>query len=70
MPEATAADLARIRAAVLFRDRCVRVALDYYERVGLQPIDTYARAAFDGMEALIREDERRKISGEGEGSGG
>jgi hypothetical protein len=69
MPEATSEDLARIRAAVLFRDRCVKAALEHYGRVGLRPVDTYARAAFDAMERLIREDERAKISGEGQGSG-
>ena len=33
----------------------------HYRRTGLQPVDTYARAAFDAMEALIRDDERAKI---------
>jgi hypothetical protein len=65
--EATAEDLARIRAAVLFRDRCVKAAVEHYRRVDLQPIDTYARAAFDAMEGLIRADERAKIS---DGGGG
>lgn len=67
MPEATPEDLARIRAAVQFRDRCVKAALEHYRRVELRPIDTYARAAFDAMEGLIREDERRKISDDGGG---
>lgn len=62
MPEMTAADLARIRRAVLFRDGCVEAALDHYRRVDLQPIDAYARAAFDAMEMLIRADERQRIA--------
>lgn len=62
MREATAADLARIRKAVLFRDGCVKAALDHYRWVDLQPIDTYARAAFDAMEMLIREHERQRIA--------
>lgn len=61
MPEATAEDLTRMHAAVQFRDRCVKAALDRYRRIGLRPVDTYARAAFDAMEALIRADERRRI---------
>lgn len=59
MPEMTAADLARIRAAVQFRDGCGKAAKAHYLRVGLRPIDTYARAAFDAMETRIRADERR-----------
>lgn len=69
MPEMTAEDLARMREAVQFRDRCVKAALAHYKRVDLRPVDTYARAAFDAMEALIRADEREKISGGGQGSG-
>lgn len=61
MPKATSEDLARMRAAVQFRERCVKAALDHYQRVGLRAIDTYARAAFDAMVTLIREDERAKI---------
>jgi hypothetical protein len=68
MGEATAEDLARILAAVRFRDRCVQAAVEHYGRVGLRPVDTYARAAFDAIEQLIRADERAKISsGGGEG---
>jgi len=67
VPEATAADLARMRAAVQFRDRCVRAALEHYRRTGLQPIDTYARAAYDAMEGMIRADERAKIDRDGGG---
>lgn len=61
MREATSEDLARMRAAVQLRERCVRAALDRYRRVDLQPIDTYARAAYDAMAPLIRADERAKI---------
>lgn len=38
--------------------------MEHYRRTGLRPIDTYARAAFDAMEALIREDERQRIAAE------
>lgn len=58
----TAADLARVRRAELFRDRCVKATLDHYRWVDLEPVDTYARAAFDAMEMLIREDERQRIA--------
>lgn len=67
MPEMTPEDLARFGRAVRFRDGCVKAALAHYRRVGLRPIDTYARAAFDAMEDLIRQDERDKIS---DGGGG
>jgi hypothetical protein len=62
MGEATSEDLARIRNAVLFRDRCVKAAREHYRRVGLRPVDTYARAAFDAMERLIRADERERLA--------
>lgn len=51
--------------AVQFRDRCIRAAVEHYRRVGLRPIDTYARAAFDAMEAMIRDDERERLAGDG-----
>lgn len=70
MRQMTPDDLARIRRAVQFRDRCVHAAVEHYRRTGLQPIDTYARAAFDAMEGLIREDERGKISSGGGGDSG
>lgn len=53
-------DLSRFQAAVQLRDRCVRAALADYARVGLSPIDAYARSAYDSMAELIREDERRR----------
>lgn len=65
MREATSADLARMRRAVQFRDRCVKAAVEHYRRTGLRPIDTYARAAFDAMEQLIRDDERERLAGDG-----
>lgn len=62
MREATAADLARFRRRVQLRDRCVKAALEHFRRADLSPIGDYARAAFDAMEPLIREDERRRIA--------
>lgn len=64
MPEATWEDLARMAKAVQFRDRCVKATLEHYRRVGLEPIGTYARAAFDAMEPLIRADERERMGGD------
>lgn len=62
MPEATAADLARIREAVQLRDRCTRLAKEQHRRAGLQPSGVYARSTYDAVELEIRASERQRIA--------
>ena len=62
MREMTDGDLARVRAAVQLRERCVRAALAHHERVELTPRHEYARATFDAVEQIIRADERAKVA--------
>lgn len=62
MREMTDGDLARVRAAVQLRERCVRAALAHHEWVDLTPRHDYARATFDAMEQIIRADERAKVA--------
>ena len=64
MREMTDGDLARVRAAVQLRERCVRAALAHHERVELTPRHEYARATFDAVEQIIRADERAKVAEE------
>ena len=58
MREMTAADLARIKAAVRLRDRCLEAAMAAHERAGLQPSVAYAYSTYDAVVDLFREDER------------
>lgn len=62
MAEMTGADLARIRAAVLLRDRCVKAAVERMSYRGQRVDESAARTAFDAIEDLIRADEREKIA--------
>lgn len=59
-------DLARIKAAVRLRERCVEAALTQQRNAGLTPHHQYARASFDGMEQIIRADERARVDADTE----
>lgn len=61
----TAPDLSAIAAAVRFRDRATAAAVAYHERVGLPPSTHYARATFDAIADLIRQDERERLAAAG-----
>ncbi len=58
----TAPDLSVIAAAVRLRDRCTTAAVAHHERAGLAPSMQYARATYDAIAELIREDERRRLA--------
>jgi hypothetical protein len=59
------ADLSVFARMVRFRDRAVALATAYHVRVGLQPSQHYARATFDAIAELIREDERERLAAAG-----
>jgi hypothetical protein len=48
-------DIARFRRAVHLRDRCVRAAVEWAERLGLPMTGTQARMAYDAMTPIIAE---------------
>lgn len=47
--------LARVRAAVQLRDRCVQAAVDHAKYLGFDLSVVQARVAYDVMAPLIRE---------------
>ncbi|PWR08591.1 hypothetical protein DKT68_15355 [Micromonospora acroterricola] len=55
-------DMAAFARAVRFRERAVQAALEHFVRIDMYPESMYARAAFDAMEGLIREDERERLA--------
>lgn len=60
-PARRAPDLGAFARAVRFRDRATAAAVAHHERAGLQPSQQYARATFDAIEQMIREDERARL---------
>ena len=58
-------DLSAFAAAVRFRDRATAAAVAYHERVGLPGSTHYARATFDAIAQMIREDERDRLAAAG-----
>lgn len=61
----TTPDLSAFARAVRFRDRVTAAAVSYHERVGLVGSMHYARATFDAISELIREDERERLAAVG-----
>ncbi|MEV0214275.1 hypothetical protein [Micromonospora sp. NPDC050695] len=55
-------DMAAFARAVRFRERAVSAALDHFARIDMRPESTYARAAYDAMAELIRQDERDRLA--------
>lgn len=55
-------DLSKFAAAVRLRDRCTAAAVAHHERAGLAPSSQYARATYDAIAELVREDERRRLA--------
>lgn len=69
MPEMTAADLARFKAAVQLRDRCVQLAVERMEYRGQRVDAAAARTTYDAIAEVIREDERERLRAAGLGGG-
>lgn len=61
MPDMTSEDLARVRAAVQLRDRCVKAAVDRMAYLGELPNAAAARVTYDAVAELIRQDERQRL---------
>jgi predicted RNase H-like nuclease (RuvC/YqgF family) len=55
-------DLQPFAKAIRLRERAVKEAKAHHERSGLIPSSMYARATFDAIVNLIREDERERIA--------
>lgn len=64
-PTPPAPDLSVFKRVVRFRDRAVALATAYHARVGLRPSQHYARATYDAIAELIREDERKRLAAAG-----
>jgi hypothetical protein len=58
-------DLRAFAKAVRFRDSAVARAVAHHSRTDLQPSSHYARATFDAIEGMIREDERAALAAAG-----
>lgn len=58
MPEMTDADWARLRSAVVLRERCIRAAVADGERLDIRLSEVQAAVAFDAIAEMIRADER------------
>lgn len=58
-------DLKAFARAVRLRDRAARLAMEHHESAGLAPSSPYARATYDAVAELIREDERARLAAEG-----
>jgi len=65
MPEMTDDDLARFKAAVRLRDRCVRLAVKRMDHCGQRPDQQAARITYDAIAEVIREDERERLRAAG-----
>jgi hypothetical protein len=55
-------DLSKFAAAVRLRDRATAAATAHHERAGLQPSGHYARATYDAVAEMIRQDERERLA--------
>lgn len=65
MPEMTADDLARFKAAVRLRDRCVRLAVERMNYRGQRVDEQASRTTYDAIAEVIREDERERLRAAG-----
>lgn len=65
MPEMTADDLARFKAAVQLRDRCVKLAVERMIYRDQRVDEQAARTTFDAIIEVIREDERERLRAAG-----